>query len=112
MAKPFVSAADQMAAATHETQSLTPAMHGRLSRTGSVSEWDMSYEWQGRELTHFTIRRTLWGARTVVWFQFKLVMGGHYTEFILSLSPDFTDEEVNAMCENYMLILNMRRAAV
>ena len=92
--------------------SLNPKVDGLLIRlSGSTQPWDMERTWSGREITGYTIRKTLWNKTALIKFFVDLNSSTNKLPiFSLQLALPMDDADIAAAAETYMLLLNLRRA--
>ena len=91
--------------------SLSAVANGRLIRISSSDrDWDVSAPWQGREITSWAKRISLWDKMITVSFYVELSSSAaKLPTFTLALKPPLTDEEVTNAAETYMMLLNLAR---
>lgn len=113
MAQRRPTATEGLAAELDKTNgSLNPKVDGLLIRlSGSATPWDMEKAWSGREITGYTIRKTLWNKTALVRFHVDMSTSARKLPvFSLQLALPMTDEDIDNAAQTYMMLLNMRRA--
>lgn len=88
--------------------SLSSVPNGRLIRiSGSDKDWDISTEWQGREINGWKKRVSHWDKMITI--TFHIDANPQLPIFTLALKPPLTDEEVATSADTYMMLLNLAR---
>jgi hypothetical protein len=106
------TAIEGLAASLETTNgSLNPKIDGLLIRlSGSATPWDMEKPWSGREITGYTVRRTLWNKTALVKFYVDMSSTPNKLPiFSLQLALPMADEDIENAAQTYMMLLNMRR---
>lgn len=109
---PFLSGVGQGIADLEKTGgSLNPKVDGVVTRlSGSADPWDMERQWTGREITGYTVRKTLWNKTALIKFYVDMSStSGKLPIFSLQLALPLTDEEITNAADTYMMLLNLRR---
>ena len=107
------TAIEGLAASLEATNgSLNPKVDGLLIRlSGAAIPWDMDKTWSGREITGYTIRKTLWNKTALVKFYVDLSSSPNKLPiFSLQLALPMPDEDIDTAAQTYMMLLNLRRA--
>jgi len=107
-----VPASELMAQALEQTGgSLNPKVDGVVTRlSGTPDPWDISKPWHGREITGYTVRKTLWDRTALVRFYVDMTStSAKLPIFSLKLALPLTDEEISNAADTYMMLLNTRR---
>lgn len=108
------TAVEGLAAELDKTNgSLNPKVDGLLIRlSGAAVPWDMERPWSGREITGYTIRKTLWNKTALVKFYVDMSISEKKLPiFSLQLALPMDDEDIENAAQTYMMILNLRRSA-
>lgn len=109
---PRVSAIEGLAAELEQTGgSVNPKVDGLLIRlSGKAEPWDMEKSWRGREITGYTMRKTLWNKTALILFYVDMTStSGKLPVFSLQLTLPLTDAEIDTAAQTYMTLLNLRR---
>jgi hypothetical protein len=90
--------------------SLNPTVDGLLLRItgGAHTPWDMTRTWYGREISGYTVRKTLWSKSALIAF-YSDVASVRFPAFTLQLALPLSDDDIKTAAESYMTILNMRK---
>lgn len=109
---PRVSAIEGLAAELEQTNgSLNPKIDGLLIRlSGKPEAWNMEAPWRGREISGYTVRKTLWNKTALILFYVDMSSTtSKLPVFSLQLALPLTDEEIKTAADTYMMLLNLRR---
>lgn len=93
--------------------SLNPKVDGLLIRlSGAAVPWDMEKPWSGREITGYTVRKTLWNKTALIKFYVDMNSSEQKLPiFSLQLALPMDDADIENAAQTYMMILNLRRSA-
>jgi phosphoenolpyruvate carboxylase len=69
----------------------------------------MAQAWEGREITRWKSRKSLWNKSTIVSLCTTLPTGAVHPLFTLELPMTRTPEEVAQAASTYMMLLNLQR---
>lgn len=105
------SAIEGLAAELEQTGgSLNPPIDGLLIRLSGSTPWDMAQSWRGREITGYTVRKTLWNKTALVLFYVDMTSTSNKLPvFSLQLRLPLTDDDIKTAADTYMMLLNLRR---
>lgn len=109
---PRVSAIEGLAAELERSNgSLNPKIDGLLIRlSGKPEQWNMDSPWRGREISGYTVRKTLWNKTALILFYVDMSStASKLPIFSLQLALPLTDEEIKTAADTYMMLLNLRR---
>lgn len=110
--KPRVSAIEGLAAELERSNgSLNPKVDGLLIRLSGKNEpWNMDSPWRGREISGYTVRKTLWNKTALILFYVDMSStASKLPIFSLQLALPLTDDEIKTAADTYMMLLNLRR---